>query len=228
MVLREPGKVISTSMTEFQPSDLPRIIELPLWRVDATSKDVEEICRQAREQKLYSVCVASSRVELAASLLDESEIKVTALVGLSGSEEGDVKRYETEIAVDCGAHEIEVCLNVGKLKDGDRKYVLRELRDIAEAADERIVKVEIRPKLLTREELKLACELVLDSGAHFVSAKYIASPNIEDVKACREAVGPKFGVKAGAEILDTEEALALVAAGATRLSAANGAYPRSA
>jgi deoxyribose-phosphate aldolase len=214
-------------MTEIQPSDLPRIIELPLWRVDATAKDVEEICRKAREQKLYGVCVASSRVELAASLLDESDIKVTALVGFSGSEDGDVKRYETEIAIDYGAQEIEVCLNVGKLKDGNKQYVLRELRDVAEAADERIVKVEIRPKLLTREELKLACELVLDSGAHFVSAKYITSPSIEDIKACREAIGPTFGLKAGSEILNREEALALFAAGATRLSAANGAYPVS-
>jgi deoxyribose-phosphate aldolase len=214
-------------MTDFPPSDLPRIIELPLWRIDATSKDVEEVCRKARDQKLYSVCVASSRVELAASLLDDSDIKVTALVGFSGSEDGDVKRYETEIAIDFGAQEIEVCLNVGKLKDGDRKYVLRELRDVAEAADERIVKVEIRPKLLTREELNLACALVLDSGAHFVSAKYITAPNLEDIKACREAVGPQFGVKAGSEILDTTEALALISAGATRLSAANGAYPLS-
>src|SRR4051812_41576076 len=212
-------------MTEFQPSDLPRIIELPLWRVDATSKDVEEICRKAREQKLCGVCVASSRVEFAASLLEETDLKVTALVGFSGSEDGDVKRYETEIAIDYGAQEIEVCLNVGKLKDGDKKYILRELRDVAEAADERIVKVEIRPKLLTRDELKLACELIIDSGAHFVSAKYITSPSIEDIKACREAVGPEFGVKAGSEILNTDEALALVAAGATRLSAANGAYP---
>lgn len=212
-------------MTEFPPSDLPRIIELPLWRVDATAKDVEEVCRKAVEQNLYCVCVASSRVELAASRLDETPVKVTALVGFSGSEEGDVKRYETEIAIDLGAQEIEVCLNIGRLKDGDRRYVLRELRDVAEAADERIVKVEIRPKLLTREELKLACELILDSGAHFVSAKYITSPNLEDIKAIREAVGPKFGVKAGSEILETAEALALIAAGATRLSAGNGAYP---
>lgn len=214
-------------MTEFQPSDLPRIIELPLTRADATAKDVEDVCRKAREQKLYSVCLPSSRVELAASLLEETDIKVTALIGVTGSEEGDVKRYETEIAIDCGAQEIEVCLNVGKLKDGEKKYVLRELRDVAEAADERIVKVEIRPRLLTREEIKLACELVLDSGAHFVSAKYITSPNVEDIKACREAIGPKFGLKAGEEILDTKTALALITAGATRLSAGNGAYPLS-
>jgi deoxyribose-phosphate aldolase len=215
-------------VTGISPTDLPRIIELPLWRADATAKDVEDLCRKAREQKLYGVCVPSSRVALAISLLEDSGIKVTALVGLSGAEDSDVKRYETEVAVDFGAHEIEVCLNVGRLKDGDGKYVLRELRDVAEAADERIVKVEIRPSLLTREEMLLACELVLYSGAHFVCARYFSSPKIEDVKLCREAVGPKFGVKAGEEILDTETALALLEAGATRLSAANGAYPLSA
>jgi deoxyribose-phosphate aldolase len=214
-------------VTEFAPSDLPRFIELPLTRADATAKDIEDICRKAREQKLYGVCVTSSRVELAASLLDDSEIKITALVGVLGSEDIDVKRYETEVSVDYGAQEIEVCLNVGKLKDGDRKYVLRELRDVAEAADERIVKVEIRPRLLTRDEIKLACELVLDSGAHFVSAKYITTPNLEDIKLCREAVGPKFGIKAGEEILETQTALALIEAGANRLSAGNGAYPLS-
>ena len=215
-------------MTEFAPSELPRLIEIPLTRADATAKDVEAICLKAREQKLYGVCVTSSRVELAVSILDESEIKITALVGVLGSEDGDVKRYETEISVDYGAQEIEVCLNVGKLKDGDRKYVLRELRDVAEAADERIVKVEIRPRLLTRDEIKLACELVLDSGAHFVSAKYITAPNIEDIQAIREAIGPKFGIKAGEEILDLKTARDLIAAGANRLSAGNGAHPVSA
>jgi deoxyribose-phosphate aldolase len=214
-------------VTEITPSELPGIIEMPLWPVNATAKDVEEVCRKAREQKVYGVCVASSRVELAASLLDDSDLKLTALIGTSGNEDGDVKRYETEIAVDYGAQEIEVCLNVGRLKDGDRKYVLRELRDVAEAADERIVKVEIRPRLLTREELQLACALVLDSGAHFVSARYITAPNLDDIKACREAVGPKFGLKAGEEVLDNQTALALVAAGATRLGAPNGAFPTS-
>jgi deoxyribose-phosphate aldolase len=214
-------------VTEITPSELPGIIEMPLWPVNATAKDVEEVCRKAREQKVYGVCVASSRVELAASLLDDSDLKLTALIGTSGNEDGDVKRYETEIAVDYGAQEIEVCLNVGRLKEGDRKYVLRERRDVAEAADERIVKVEIRPRLLTREELQLACALVLDSGAHFVSARYITAPNLDDIKACREAVGPKFGLKAGEEVLDNQTALALVAAGATRLGAPNGAFPTS-
>ena len=215
-------------MTVPSPSELPKLIEIPLFRADATAKDVEEICRTAREQKLYGVCVASSRVELAASLLEDTEIKTTALVGWSGAEAGDVKRYETEVAVDDGAQEIEVCLNVGRLKDGDRKYVLRELRDVAEAADERIVKVEIRPRLLTREEMLLACELILDSGAHFVSLRYVAGAKLDDIKLCREAVGPKFGIKSGEEVLEAKTALAMIEAGANRLSAPSGAFsPKS-
>ena len=207
-------------MTAPSPSELPKLIEIPLIRIDATAKEVEEICRKAREQKLYGVCVPSSCVELASSLLEDTEIKTTALVGLIGSEDSDVKRYETEVVIDFGAQEIEVCLNGGRLKDGDRKYVLRELRDIAEAADERIVKVEIRPRLLTREEILLACELILDSGCHFVCLNYVTAPKLapklEDIKLSREAVGPQFGIKAGEGILNTETALAMIEAGASR------------
>jgi deoxyribose-phosphate aldolase len=154
-------------------------------------------------------------VELAASFLEDSDLKVTALVGGPlGTPHEDVKRYETEVAVDYGAQEIEVFLNSGRLKDGDHKYVLRELRDVAEAADERIVKVQLQTRLLTREEIVHGCELILDSGAHFVCATFAS---VEDVKLLRETVGPKFGVKAENPTLDAKAAQALVEAGATRL-----------
>jgi deoxyribose-phosphate aldolase len=216
-------------VSDITPSELPRILELSAGRVDATGKEIEELCRKAVEQKLYGICVPSSRVELAASVLEETETKVIALVGwLQGTADSDVKRYETEVAVDYGAQEIEVPLNVGRLKDGDRRYVLRELRDVAEAADERIVKVLLKTRLLTREEILLACELILDSGAHFVSVGYIDVPNYEEVALCREAVGPKFGIKVADEALDAAKALALLKAGATRLGFSAGAFPLSA
>jgi deoxyribose-phosphate aldolase len=195
--------------------ELAHRTELSLFRADATAKDIEKLCAAAREQKIYGVCVGGSRVELAASLLEDSAIKTTALVGFPlGSADSDVKRYETEVAIDFGAQEIEMVLNVGRLKDGDHKYVLRELRDIAEAADERIVKVILQTHLLTREEILVACELVLDSGAHFVFTGSHGPANPEHVKLLREAVGEKFGVKA---IGDAKSAMTLVAAGATRL-----------
>ena len=130
------------------------------------------------------------------------------------------KRYETEAAIDDGAQEIDVVINVGRLKDGDDKYVLRELRDVAEAADERPVKVILETCLLTRAEKIHACQLVVESGARFVKTSTGLSTGgatIEDVKLMRETVGPKFGVKASGGIRDARTALAMIAAGATRL-----------
>jgi deoxyribose-phosphate aldolase len=207
-------------MTAPSATDLARKLELSLWRPEATAKDIERLCAQAREQKIHGVCVGSSRVELAAALLEETDVKVTALIGFPlGTTESDVKRYEAEAAIDCGAQEIEIVLNAGRLKDGDRKYILRELRDLAEAADERPVKVILETQLLTREETLLVCELAMDSGVHFVCAGtgLNGAAKIEDVKLLREAVGPKFGVKAPADIRDAQGMLALIAAGANRI-----------
>ncbi len=201
-------------------ADLARKLELSLWRPDATAKDVERLCARAREQKLHGVCVAGSRVELAAALLEDSDVKVTALIGFPlGTTESDVKRYEAEAAIDCGAHEIEIVLNAGKLKDGDHKYVLRELRDLAEAADERPVKLILETQLLSREEVLLVCELAVDSGVHFVCAGtgLNGAAKVEDVKLLREAVGAKFGVKAPGDIRDVPGMVALIAAGADRM-----------
>ena len=125
--------------------------------------------REGSARGFHGVCVGGSRVELACSLLEDTEVKVTGLVGFPfGAGDSDAKRYETEVAIDHGAQEIETVLNVGRLKDGDHGYVLRELRDIAEAADQRPVKVILETSLLTLEEKNLACQLVLDSGAHCV------------------------------------------------------------
>ena len=139
-------------MEALSHADLVRRIDHTLARPDATRQDLEQLCAAARAQGFHSVCVSSSRVELACSLVENSEVKVTGLVGFPlGAADADAKRYETEVAVDHGAQEIETVLNIGRLKDGDHRYVLRELRDIAEAADERPVKVILEASLLTSE-----------------------------------------------------------------------------
>src|SRR5207244_241109 len=137
------------------------------------------------------------------ALLEDSEIKVIGLVGFPfGASDADVKRYETEVAIDHGAHEIEMVVNLGRLKEGDSSYVLRELRDIAEDADERPVSVSLETSLLTPEEKHLACVLALDSGVHFVSTGtgLNAAATVADVQSLRAAVGDKFGVKASGGI----------------------------
>ena len=213
-------------MPTSSPADLARFIDHTLLKADATAKDIEKLCREAREHNFYSVCVNGSRVELARSLLDESDVKVASVVGFPlGAMESDVKRFETEAAVDAGAHEIDLVINIARLKEKDDKYVLRELRDVVEAADERIVKVIIETVLLNRDEKVRACTLILESGAHFVKTSTgfsTGGATIEDVKLLRESVGPGIGVKASGGIRDTTAALAMIEAGATRLGTSNG------
>jgi deoxyribose-phosphate aldolase len=126
--------------------------------------------------------------------------------------------------VDDGAHEIDVVINIGRLKDGDDKYILRELCDVVEAANDNTVKVIIETCLLTHAEKIRACELIVESGAHFVKTSTgfsAAGATIDDVKLLRQTVGPKFGVKASGGIRDTATALAMIEAGATRLGTSN-------
>jgi deoxyribose-phosphate aldolase len=201
--------------------ELARYIDHTLLKAEATAKDIEQLCAEAREYKFHSVCVNGFRVELARSLLENSDTKVTSVVGFPlGAMDADVKRFETEAAIDAGAHEIDVVLNIGRLREGDDPYVLRELRDVVEAADERPVKVIIEACLLTRDQKVQACKLVLESGAQFVKTSTGFSTGgaaIEDVKLIRETVGPSFGIKAAGGIRDTATALAMIEAGATRL-----------
>ena len=205
---------------------LARYIDHTLLRPEATTADIERLCQEAREYHFYAVCVHGSRVLQASALLENSETKVATVVGFPlGACEADVKRYETEAAIDNGAHEIDVVLNIGRLKDGDTAYVLRELRDIAQAADERPVKVILETAFLSREEKILACRLVLDSGAHFVKTSSGFAPagaTIEDVKLLRETIGPDFGVKAAGGIRDRPTARAMIEAGANRIGTSAG------
>jgi deoxyribose-phosphate aldolase len=202
-------------------TNLARYIDHTLLKADATAADIEKLCREAREHKFYAVCVNGSWVEAARHWLEGTDVKVATVAGFPlGAMEPDVKRFETEAASDAGAHEIDVVINIGRLKDGDNKYVLRELRDIVEAADERPVKVILETCLLTNEEKVRACKLVVEAGAQFVKTSTGFSESgatLEDVKLLRQEVGDDFGVKASGGIRDSVTALAMIEAGATRL-----------
>src|SRR6266404_2012623 len=213
-------------MATLSARDIARRIDHTLFAADATRRGIEKLCAEAREHGFFSVCVNGSRVELARAALDESEVQVVALVGFPlGSNDPDAKRYEVEIAVDHGAHEIDFVINIGRLKDGDSNFVLREMRDIVEAADERPAKAVLESHLLTREEKILACRLALDSGAQFVCTStdfHAPGVTVEEVRLFRETVGEEFGVKAAGGIRDARTALVLIEAGATRIGTMAG------
>jgi deoxyribose-phosphate aldolase len=212
--------------TPLSSAQLVAHIDHTLLKADATQAQIEKLCAEAREHRFFSVCVNGSWVAAARHFLDGSDVKVVGTVGFPlGAMASDVKRYETEVAIDDGAHEIDVVLNIARLKAGDDKYVLRELLDVVEAADERTVKVILETCLLADDEKIRACRIVMESGAHFVKTSTgfsTAGATVADVKLLREAVGPKFGVKASGGIRDTQTVLAMIEAGANRIGTSSG------
>ncbi len=206
--------------------DLARYIDHTNLKPDATKEDIETLCAEAAEHNFFSVCVNSSRVALAAHLLDDSETQVCSVVGFPlGAMDADGKRYETELAVDLGANEIDMVMNVGRFKDGEDDFVVREIRDVVEAAEDRVVKVILETCLLTREEIIRASQLVTKAEAHFVKTSTgfgSGGATVEDVRVMRETVGQAAGVKASGGIRDAKTALAMIDAGATRLGCSSG------
>ena len=211
---------------QWSARDLARHIDHTLLKSEARAADVAKLCAEALEHEFWSVCVHGSRVAQAAVLLEGSEVKVAAVIGFPlGAMDGDAKRYETEVAIDLGAQEIDLVLNIGRLKDGDDRAVFREIRDVVEAAQGVWVKVILETCLLSEEEKIRACSLSVEAGARFVKTSTgfgSGGATVEDVRLMRQAVGSAFGVKASGGIRDTATALAMLEAGANRLGTSSG------
>ena len=207
-------------------SELASYIDHTLLKPDATRAQLEQLCAEAAEHQFSTVCVNGSRVELAYSLLEDSDVQVCTVVGFPlGAMDADAKRYETEVAVDLGASEIDMVMNVGRFKDGEHDYIVREIRDVVEAADDRVVKVILETCLLTNDEIAQACKLVTQAQAHFVKTSTgfgNAGATLEHVRLMRETVGQFAGVKAAGGVRNADDARAMIEAGATRIGTSNG------
>ena len=199
------------------PADVSRATELTLVRADVTREQVRQLCASAVERGCYGVCVNSSRIADAYNFGADAGLKIVSTIGFPfGATDSDAKRYEAEAAADAGAHELDVVLNIGLLKDGANEAILRELRDIIEAADERPVKVLIDLTLLNKDESTAAAQLAVDSGAQFIS---VSAP-VERVEELVKMVGPKFQIKAFASKM--AEATRLLEVGAHRIGQVAG------
>lgn len=206
--------------------ELARIVDHTLLRADATAADIERLCQEARDWGFHAVCVHGSRVLQAAHRLEDTGVRVVAVAGFPlGAMDADVKRFECESLVDLGAQELDVVLNVGRLKDGDDRYVLRELRDVVEAAGGVPVKVILECALLTEDEKRRASSMAVESGARWVKTSTgfgLGGATVDDVALLRSIVGPDFGVKASGGIRDLATAVALMDAGADRIGTSAG------
>jgi len=219
-----------TSTVGVIPEDrsLAGMIDHTLLKPDATSDKIAQLCFEAKKYHFASVCVNPTHVKLCAELLKDSDVKVCTVIGFPlGATSPEVKAFETQNALDNGATEIDMVINIGALKAGETELVARDIRSVVEVAHKAgaLVKVIIETALLTDEEKVVACLLAKEAGADFVKTSTGFSgggATVHDVALMRRTVGPSLGVKASGGIHTHEEAAALVAAGATRIGASAG------
>ena len=206
--------------------DIAGYIDHTVLAADATKERIESLCREAAEYGFASVCVNSCWVPLAARLLEGSTSKVCTVVGFPlGAMESDAKAYEARKAVENGADEIDMVINVGFLKSGMTDEVLEDIKAVRKACEGHTLKVIIETCLLSDEEKRIACELSEKAGADYVKTSTgfsTGGATAEDVRLMRSVVGDRLGVKASGGIRDYKTALAMIEAGASRIGASAG------
>ena len=206
---------------------LPKYIDHTLLKPEATKEQVKKLCLEALGQGFASVCVNSCHAALVSEMLSGSDVLTCCVVGFPlGAMLTKAKAYETQAAVSEGAREIDMVINVGALKAGDRQLVRDDIAAVVKAAgDKAIVKVIIETCLLTDEEKVTACELSKEAGAHFVKTSTGfggGGATALDVALMRKTVGQKLGVKASGGIRGLDAALSMIEAGADRIGASAG------
>jgi deoxyribose-phosphate aldolase len=205
-----------------KPEPLNRLIDHTLLRPEATPDDIKRVCDEAKRYDFCSVCVNTHYVPLVAAELAMSHIKVCSIAGFPlGAVDAAVKAFEAGRAVEAGADEIDMVINIGALKAGDRRAVHDDIAGVVSVCGrEAIVKVIIEAALLDDDEKRDACRIAVGAGARFVKTSTGFGPpgaRVEDVVLMRETVGPEIGVKASAGIRTAAFALELVEAGASRI-----------
>jgi deoxyribose-phosphate aldolase len=219
-----------TSTLGVIPEDksLARLIDHTLLKPDATADKVAQLCFEAKKYHFASVCVNPSHVKLCADLLKGTDVKVCTVIGFPlGATSTEVKVFETKHAIENGATEIDMVMNIGALKAGDNETVAHDIHAVAQAVHNAgaLLKVIIETALLTDEEKVIASLLAKEAGADYVKTSTGFSgggATVHDVALMRRAVGPELGVKASGGIHSAEEAEQMIAAGATRLGASAG------
>ncbi len=211
-----------------QDLKLARLIDHTLLKPDATQQEVAQLCFEARKYGFASVCINPTWVTLCAQLLKDSLVKVCTVIGFPlGATAPEVKAFEAQTAIEHGATEIDMVINIGALKARDLELVANDIHGVVTASHARgaIVKVIIETVLLTDEEKTIACLLSKEAGADFVKTSTGfagGGATVKDVALMRRTVGPEMGVKASGGVRTFEDAESMIKAGATRIGASAG------
>ena len=207
--------------------EINRMIDHTILKADASKEDVMKIIEEAKKYRFYSVCINPTWVSLAAKELQGEPVAVCTVIGFPlGANTTETKAFEAANAIQNGADEVDMVINIGELKDGNDEKVQKDIEAVVAAAkDKALDKVIIETSLLNNEEKVKSSELAKAAGADFVKTSTgfsTGGATVEDVRLMRETVGPEMGVNASGGIHNANEAAAMIEAGATRLGASSG------
>ncbi|UEL49733.1 deoxyribose-phosphate aldolase [Terrisporobacter hibernicus] len=204
--------------------DIANMIDHTVLKAFSSKEDVIKVCKEAKEHGFFSVCINPTHIELAKQELEGSNVKVCTVIGFPlGANTSEVKAFETKDSISKGAHEVDMVINIGALKDKNYDLVYKDIKAVVDAANkEALVKVIIETCYLTDEEKKIACELSVKAGADYVKTSTgfgTGGSTPEDIKLMRDVVGPNVGVKASGGVRTTDDAIKVIDAGASRIGA---------
>lgn len=207
--------------------NLAKYIDHTLLKADTTSDNIRVLCQEASQHHFKSVCVNPTWVAYAANMLQETDVKVCTVIGFPlGANQSKVKAFEAKQAMEDGAEEVDMVINIGAIKSQDWDLVRKDIEAVVAAVSkEVIVKVIIETCLLNHEEIKRVSLICQEAGADFVKTSTgfsTGGATVSDVALIRETVGPEMDIKASGGISNKTDALAMIEAGATRLGASKG------
>ncbi|MGG1677467.1 deoxyribose-phosphate aldolase [Neobacillus sp. NRS-1170] len=207
-------------------NNVAAMIDHTLLKPEATREQIETLCQEARENSFFSVCVNPTWVSTAKELLQGSAVKVCTVIGFPlGASTPETKAFETKNAIDHGADEVDMVINIGALKDHNDELVESDILAVVDAAKGKaLTKVIIETSLLSKDEKIRACELSVKAGADYVKTSTgfsTGGATFEDIALMRKTVGPDIGVKASGGVRSTEDAQMMIEAGATRIGASS-------
>ena len=206
-------------------SDLGKYIDHTILKPEAKKSDVRKICEEALEYKFKAVCVNPLYVKFASEILKNSEVLVATVVGFPlGNNVTKVKELETQLAIEDGADEIDMVVNIPALKDKDYDLVKKDIEAVVKASKDKIVKVIIETCLLTKDEIAKVSELIVEAGADFVKTSTgfnTGGAELEDIRLIKSIVKDKAKIKASGGIRTKEKARKMIEAGADRIGASS-------
>ncbi|MDY0234595.1 MAG: deoxyribose-phosphate aldolase [Gudongella sp.] len=207
--------------------DINMAIDHTALKADTSKNEIKKLCDEAIEYKFKAVCVNPTFVEYCSELLKGSGVNLATVIGFPlGANTSATKAFETKDAIEKGANEIDMVINIGALKDADYKLVEEDIASVVKVATKKaIVKVIIETSLLSDDEKIKACELALKAGANFVKTSTgfsTGGATVTDVALMKSVVGDKLEVKASGGVRDYKTAKAMIDAGATRIGTSSG------